>query len=296
MFTEFFGNYLLNKGVIDKTVLEDVLNYKKEVRPQLGILAIDAGYMTAKQVEEVHQLQMERDRKFGEIAIIEMYLKPKELEKLLAMQPPEYLVLAQVLLEHQLLDMKTYEAELNLYKDAYGLSDEQFDALKNGHVDNVIDAYLGFLNMGHKALFTDYAILLYKNFVRFIDASVHLEKSGWFSTQSYEVVVSQSMFDESGTYYTALAGTKEVLTAFAGLYAKEQFFEYSPYAIDATGEFLNLHNGLFTVNMSDKSKEIELRVQSVEIPATLVLKGELYKIPFFFAFGQLDVIIGKLKG
>ena len=57
MFTQFFGNYLLNQRLVSPEQLTEALELQKTTRLKLGVLAINAGYMTAAQVDEVHNAQ-----------------------------------------------------------------------------------------------------------------------------------------------------------------------------------------------------------------------------------------------
>ena len=54
MFSQFFGNYLLNKGLVSPEWLDDALSKQKDTRLKRGVLAVDAGIMTAAQVDMVH--------------------------------------------------------------------------------------------------------------------------------------------------------------------------------------------------------------------------------------------------
>lgn len=53
--------------------------------------------------------------------------------------------------------------------------------------------------------------------------------------------------------------SKSVAIAFASRYAKEEFHEFDEYVKASIEDFLNLHNGLFNVNMSNEfSLELNL--------------------------------------
>ncbi|HOA79999.1 MAG TPA: chemotaxis protein CheX, partial [Defluviitaleaceae bacterium] len=65
MFTQYFGNYLLNKGYLTAEQLHDALEEIKDARLKLGVLSVNAGYMTAEQTEEVNEAQKKYDKRFG---------------------------------------------------------------------------------------------------------------------------------------------------------------------------------------------------------------------------------------
>ena len=68
MFNRYFGNYLLSKRIISSDKLKTVLEQQNEGRVKLGVLAIESGYMKAEQVTKIHDLQVKKDRRFGELA------------------------------------------------------------------------------------------------------------------------------------------------------------------------------------------------------------------------------------
>lgn len=293
MFSAFFGNYLLNKGLISQEHLTELLNNQKAKRLKLGLLAINAHYMTAEQVEYVHQLQAQRDRKFGQIAIIELFLTPTQLERLLKQQKSEHLILSQALLDAGYMDLAMFEKELDNYKKEYEITDQQFESLKNGEIEHVIGAFLNFEDTAPKEIFEQYIILFYRNLIRFIDRIVHVGSAQRLNNKKYDFMVSQNILS-GDSYITGIAGDAEVLKVLAGIYAEETFEKMDDYAIDACGEYLNLHNGLFLVNQSEVDKKYELTSQQHNANFTMEGEVEMYRVPMTTSFGTFDMIIGKL--
>lgn len=81
MFTQLLGSYLLSNKLITYPQLLDAMEYQKSVKLKLGILAINTCFMTANQVEEVHERQKKIDKKFGEIAIkLNLELTPQAMQ------------------------------------------------------------------------------------------------------------------------------------------------------------------------------------------------------------------------
>ena len=95
MFTQFFGNYLLNKGLVSASQLSDALSVQKQTRLKLGVLAINAGYMTAEQVDMVHAAQQKVDKRIGDIACEMGFLTEEKVMELLKSQGAAHLQLGQ---------------------------------------------------------------------------------------------------------------------------------------------------------------------------------------------------------
>jgi hypothetical protein len=293
MFSAFFGHYLLNKEIVTAEQLSNVLESQKQVRLKLGMLAINSAFMNADQVNEVHDEQARYDKRFGDIAIEKGYLTDSQLSELLKEQKSEHLLLAQALIDDNLMSMAQFEIEIKNYIKEYSLTDEQFDALKNNNVDMIVHAFLAFEEGTQSKYYSDYVALFLKNLIRFIDADIRIDRVEKIDTLHLEHLVRQSVIGET-TFFTAIAGDVKPFIALAGQYADEVFTDVNDYAIDAAGEFLNLHNGLFTVNMSNEGTEMTLDIQSYLEDVTLTPAGHLYRVPIYTSFGAIDIIIGKL--
>ena len=74
MYAQFFGNYLLSHGITKEQLMHAMQEANNE-HPKLGTLAMHAGYMSASEVDRVIIMQTHEDKRFGELAIREGYLK-----------------------------------------------------------------------------------------------------------------------------------------------------------------------------------------------------------------------------
>jgi CheY-specific phosphatase CheX len=83
---------------------------------------------------------------------------------------------------------------------------------------------------------------------------------------------------------------------FAKRYSHEELDSFDELARESVAEFLNLHNGLFTVNMSNnKQIELQLEPQISKESVELSTKGSMFAMPICFPFGTVSVIISSDK-
>ena len=290
MFAEFFGNFLLNKNIVSPEELKNALDEKAKIRLKIGTIAINKAYMTPKEVKEINELQKNKDKYFGELAIEKGYLKKNQLDNLLNEQKSDYLLLAQALIDENIIDMETFKKEVSNYKEENDLSDSAFEKLKNGKAEIIIDQLLEFDK--DKEFFSKYVKLFYKNIIRFIDVNTTIKKVKTYKNEEYKLIASQKIKkDDDKFYFTGIAGDIDSLLKISGLYAEEIFNEISPYSKDSLGEFLNLNNGLFSVNMSNEDIDLALSVQEINTDIKLD-KSLLHIVPFKTSFGTFDLIIG----
>ena len=115
MFVQFFGGFLLNKGVVSTDQLIDALKKESTAHIQLGTLAMHASLMTAEQIEDIRIAQTHTDKRFGEWCVDKGYLTEEQVNELLATQYPKYLLLGQILEEQGVFDQATFHELVKEY-------------------------------------------------------------------------------------------------------------------------------------------------------------------------------------
>lgn len=290
MFTQFFGNYLLNGGLVTREALSEALKNQKNTRMKLGVLAINAGLMTAAQVEAAHQRQQQVDKRIGDVMVEMGFISKEQVEELFSAQPSGHLLLGQALVDSGSMTNAQFEEALSSYKKEYSITD---DDLKNESEDSVrklMAKFYGF-DAGEKSLMSEYVYLLFKNIIRFIgDDFTPAEAHGIEGGVSR--CVSQAVKGENVDAVTAITGTEQALIGFASRFAKEELSANDEYTQACVSEFLNLHNGLYTVNISnDLGTELTLSPQEYSVTKSASELPEACVIPLSFPFGTMEFIL-----
>ena len=79
--------------------------------------------------------------------------------------------------------------------------------------------------------------------------------------------------------------------AFASRYVNEDFHSFDEYVQSSLEDFLNLHNGLFNVNMSnEQGLELQLDVPNVVTDELVTFEHEAYMLPIVYSFGTIHFI------
>ena len=95
--------------------------------------------------------------------------------------------------------------------------------------------------------------------------------------------------------YSAIDGEPDVLVQFAEQYAKLGIDSFDILAKEALLDFLNLHNGLFLVNLSE-AENVESTLTppvSDEKNGPIELYSYTYVMPVDFAFGTVNFILSE---
>lgn len=110
----FFGQYLLNKGLINAIQLAKAVQLQKDVNLEIGRLAQDAGVLNNNQVKEILELQRKEDIYFGEAAVRLGFLTPKQVDDLTKEQKTKHINLGDALIK---LGFLTSQARDNALTD-----------------------------------------------------------------------------------------------------------------------------------------------------------------------------------
>lgn len=299
MFNQYFGNYLLKKQIVTPQQLRIVLEEQKSIRVKLGVLAIDAGYMNADQVNRVHKLQTARDKKFGELAIEEGYLTAVQLDELLSSQKKSNVLLGQALIDKGYFTFEKYESVLREYYQDSGLNTEEIKALKDNDIEQIIQIFLKAVSRPDYSLSYDYFELFVRNLIRFIDDEIRLEEAREIPSYNYEHLVTQRMEGQQN-FFTGFAGPENTMAGFAAAFMASFASVYAEgingmdeMAKDALGEFMNCQNGLFLSNLSHKNMELDLFPSEVKANGALKPITNIYLIPCHLSFGKIDFVFSN---
>ena len=292
MFSQYFGHYLLNNGLLTSEQLQSALELQKTTHVKFGVIAVDDGLLTSAQVEEIHEKQKEQDKRFGEIAIELGYLSNEQVEQMLSAQKKNHLLLAQAVVDQNYMTMEAFSNALSEYKKLHSLSDEKFEAIKSGNIEAMVENLL-LLGDEDKQFYSDYFSLFVKYMIRFIDAHVYVEVSSYEAQLQVDWLVSQEILGEA-SLHTAMALEENVFLKIASVYAEEELTEVDELAQASVSEFLNLHNGIYLVNMSNKGIELDMAPQKVESSVSVSVANDAgINIIVYTSLGNFNLIISK---
>lgn len=287
MFGVYFGKYLQDIGVLTAEQYEEIIESSRTARVKMGLLAVNEGYMTTAQADEVNQIQAQKDARFGDIAIEKGYLTDDQVSQLLKKQGDSYLLFVQALVERKLLSLEDIQKHLNHYKKSERFTSLDVDALKSSDIDKIIQIFLR--DSAVPAVVRDYAALMARNIVRFVDNKVRFEKIEKIHTYTSKAIASQCFTGEYKLFIGVCGnGCHPVGEAFA----KEKFEELDEDCLDSVCEFINVCNGLFASKLSQEEVQIDMLPPNMYTDVTTISsEGMMFKLPCFVKGQKADIII-----
>ena len=286
MFGLYFGHYLVEKNKISQSQFEDVMLQFQKSRAKLGFIAVTEKLLTAKQADEINDLQKKTDKRFGDIAIEKGYLLNEEVTYLLNMQGNSYLRFLQLLAENMILSIEEIEGVLKEFQQELSLSDSDLDDLKSGDIDRIIPVFLDIDN----SLYRECISLTIRNIVRFINSNIIIKKSYIVNNYSFRSLVSQKLAGTPGLFI-GLAGRDTALLSVANPFAREEFQFLNEDAFDSVCEFINCSNGIYASKLSQEDILLEMAPPEYHTDKSIISEGDIYIVPFLINGEQADIIV-----
>lgn len=295
MFVQFFGGFLLNKGVVSKAQLIDAMKKESTAHIQLGTLAMHASLMDAQQIEDIRIAQTHTDKRFGELCVEKGYLTEEQVNELLASQYPKYLLLGQILEEQGVFDQATFHDLVNEYISENSIAEEDLPLEDGETVLSLVRDYCSDLMSSNKEFQLSYLQLLLNNLIRFIGGDFTLLRPVIRSTSYPTQKFAAQRVTGSYQLTSVLDMSEEAAIQFASRYVSEEFTTFDEYVQASMEDFLNLHNGLFNVNISN-SYNVELGLEPPVSGEKQAVAGgaHMYIFPALFPFGVVNIVVSEM--
>lgn len=97
MSVKFFGQFLLNRGIVSKEQLLEAIALQQETNRPLGAYAVQQGYLTDEQAERINQAQRGMDERFGDLAVEMRLLTAAQVQELLVRQRNDHVRVGEAL-------------------------------------------------------------------------------------------------------------------------------------------------------------------------------------------------------
>lgn len=110
-----FGEFLVNKGIVDEEAIWDALNYQRKQTIPIGKIALKEKKLTMKQILQILSAQTDTIKRFGEIAVEFGYLTEDDVSNLLEIQRKQRTPIGEILVELKKISKETLDRELTRY-------------------------------------------------------------------------------------------------------------------------------------------------------------------------------------
>ncbi len=116
MAVKFFGQFLIEQGVINHSTLLKAIDLQESNNRKIGEIVHDMGLMSLIDIARVHQAQRNEDILFGDKAIDLGYLTPEQLQQALTKQRNSHLYIGEALIKVGGLSAEDLTYQLEQFK------------------------------------------------------------------------------------------------------------------------------------------------------------------------------------
>jgi hypothetical protein len=231
MAAKFFGEFLLEKGILDRDALDRAVAVQQGTNLMLGELAVSERMLTKEQALSINLRQQVQNKRFGEIAIELGLLKEEKISLLLDLQKEKCKYLGQILVEQRILSDAQLKLELELHQNAL---DEAYQALSMIMNNHPLEPYLdGLVEL------TD------RLFVRILHKKTKFSQLVDPSQVPYDYdATCQIRIGPSQSIVVTMATNADTAIRIASGFTLQAIDECDlEFSVDALGEFLNIVMG-----------------------------------------------------
>ena len=286
MFSQFFGNYLLENQKITAEQFSSCMNYIKANRVKLGLIAESEGLLTSSQVMELNYLQVQSDERFGDLAVKKGYLTESDVNYLLGLQSNPYLLFVQALDENGCLTHDEIDYNLTAFQKENDYSNSIMKAIRDANIEGMLPA---FVDVPDKR-YLDLIGLALRNIIRFINTFIRISPGSFVSGEKPKYAAYQHTV---GDYSCMLGftGENDDILMMADGYAKEEFGVVDEDALDSIAEFTNCVNGLYAAELSFQNITMDMMPPKLTFDEAIDTNGEYYSLPIYLEGKQCNLII-----
>ncbi len=116
MAVKFFGQFLVEQGIVSRDALINAIDLQDQKNLKLGEMAVSMGYITQNDIERAHNAQMSKDMKLGDLLVEMGFLTLTQLNDVIIRQKNTHLYIGEALVQVGALTSENLQKHLADFK------------------------------------------------------------------------------------------------------------------------------------------------------------------------------------
>lgn len=277
---KYFGQYLIEKGIVSPEDLLKAMSLQGQTNLSLGDISVQAGLINPEQLEKIQQYQILHNVTFMKAARELGCISAQELETIISRQMSNNMLLGDCLVKLKILSQEQIETHFKFFRTEQSIL--EFKIL------NAIAAH-------SNAVLIETIIQSTVNLFRYL-LDVQPRIGGFYSNgntppsalSEYHWVALQNL---SGDYIcnVELFLSKEMLLKISSSLLKRPVTEISELSLDSSKEFLNIIVGYVCSALSLKNIKCDPTVPEIKEIEQYAPSENQIRVPFLLPQGQVEV-------
>ncbi len=276
---KYFGQYLIEKGIVAPEDLLKAMELQGHTNLSLGEISVQAGIISQSQLEKIQQYQILHNMTFMKAARALDCISAEELETIISRQMSNNMLLGDCLVKLKILSQEQIENHFKIFRTEQSIL--EFKIL------NAIAAHTN-------AILVETIIQSTVNLFRYL-LDVQPRIGGFYSNGSslstsseYHWVALQNL---SGDYMcnVELFLSREIILKISSSLLKRPITEISELSLDSSKEFLNIIVGYVCSALSLKNIKCDPTVPEIKEVEQYISSEKQIRVPFLLPQGQVEV-------
>lgn len=116
MAVKFFGQFLVEQGIVSRDALVSAIELQEQKNLKLGEMAVEMGYITQTEIERAHNAQMSKDMKLGDLLVEMGFLTLTQLNDVITRQKNTHLYIGEALVQVGAISSENLQQHLADFK------------------------------------------------------------------------------------------------------------------------------------------------------------------------------------
>jgi len=262
MAVKFFGQFLVEKGIVSREDLLAALGLQDKKNLKFGEMALEMGYVTPADIDRAHIAQFSQDAKLGDILLAMGLLNDGQLQEIVTRQKETHLYIGEALVQVGSLTAQQLQQHL-----------QEYNLDQAPYLPARVELPEGVANGKTWEMVSD---LTYKMITRVLGLQFKAEKCRIVSTldSNYMMAALDLSGDVEARYVLSVSAGVQKMVARAIL--REKSVEHEPADIleDTVMEFINVVCG----NVAAKASQLG-EVININPPVTIRPEAEGLPVP-----------------
>ena len=246
MAVKFFGQFLVEKGIVSREAILAAIDLQEQKNLKLGEMAVSMGYITQSDIDRAHNAQFSKDMKLGDLLVEMGILNLNQLQEVITRQKDTHLYIGEALVLVGALTNEQLQQHLN-----------EFKLDQAPYVSDRIELPEGVAN---RKIWETTADLTYKMITRVLDLQFRAEKCRIVKTLETNHMMAALDFsgDVEARYILSVSAGAQKMVAKAIL--REESVENESVEIleDTVMEFINVVCGNVAAKASQMGQVINI--------------------------------------
>ena len=251
MHCQFFGNYLLERELLTHDQLIEAMNTTLDSNVISSILCVYKSLVIPSEAVMLLKESKETGTPFYQLCMDKSILSSAQIEQLKNEYMPHYLVLAQVLVDMDVVPIDVMADCIVEYEQQSELVDLEMMEDLEQKTDCILSEFATLTDSAYRDDLIDYISLLFNNLIHFIGSDFEPLPVQPMN-QYYSKICSIQSILGTPNVYSMIDMQEDTAIEFANRFTDMEFETCDEYVHACLDDFLNLQNGLYIVNESNE--------------------------------------------